>query len=158
MRERIGSFHSAKSSNFTKSHHLRSVWRDLSPSEQCIHVACVWDGSDAHPCFYPKGNCARSFLSRNLIFAFGSWATLPFIFQRLWIEQCECNAYFRSCNNTFLVDSWSAWLYMNPKQHFHWASNWGTLFIQELCFHMSWSTVGVYLGCTPKREARRVLF
>lgn len=38
-----------------------------------------WDGSDAQPCFYPKGNCIYGFSSRNLIFALGSRDTLPFI-------------------------------------------------------------------------------
>ena len=118
-------------------------------------LARVWDGSDAHP----KGNCAHSFLSRSLVFAFRSWDIVPFIFHIH--SACELNSVrpvhaSPSCNNTFSVYNGSARLYINPKQCFHRTSDWGLFSSDSSAFLCAGTQLGV-LACTPRREARSVL-
>lgn len=92
-RRRTGSFHSTKSSNFTKNRHLASVCRDLSLSRPCAPVPCVWDRSLPQPCFYPKENSACHFLSGNLCLCFGVLRHTPIHFfstPSVWTVWAPC--------------------------------------------------------------------
>lgn len=145
-RKRMGTFHSTKSSNFTKSRHLASVCRDLSLSRPCAPIACVCDRSHPHPCFYPRENSACHFLSGNFIFTLGFWDTLVHLFSTPDLNSVSSVHISLNWINAFLVHSWSAWLHSNPERDFQETGVWETLLIQELCLYMWWNVAWVYSG------------